>query len=193
MALVLRAAAELLEETGVEGFTIRGLEQQANVSSGWIYRFFPDRSAIIEAVMLEFSVASRNVIPALEVAGSWQEVLEDEVNAMVHLFRSTPGMGAVWLSRRRTGLVEQVDQEANDLIASQLTENLLPWATVTADELRARVRVSVDAVQGVIEYIFRSGRGDDAWIVGEIARMRIAYLAPCFAAAGSAGLNLPPA
>jgi AcrR family transcriptional regulator len=193
MAVVLRAAAELLEETGVEGFTIRGLEQQAGVSSGWIYRFFPDRDAIIEAVMLEFSAASRDVIPALEAAESWQQVLEDEVNAMVHLFRSSPGMGVVWLSRRRTGLVEQADTEANDLIARQLAEKLLPWATVTEDELRERVRVSVDGVQGMIEQAFRSGRGDDSWLIGEITRMRIAYLAPCFAPSGSAGLAAPPA
>src|SRR5436305_8275418 len=51
---VLDAAEEILEHGGAEAFTTTSVARAAGVSVGSVYRFFPDKEAIVEALALRY-------------------------------------------------------------------------------------------------------------------------------------------
>src|SRR5436305_4950352 len=51
---VLYAADELLEREGAPAFTTTRIAQTAGVSVGTVYRFFPDKQTIVEALAVQY-------------------------------------------------------------------------------------------------------------------------------------------
>src|SRR5271168_3865510 len=49
---LLKAAAEVLGQHGVEGTTIPRIAQHAGLTPGAVYRRFPDKDALLEAVVI---------------------------------------------------------------------------------------------------------------------------------------------
>jgi AcrR family transcriptional regulator len=49
---LLKAAAEVLGQHGVEGTTIPRIAQHAGLTPGAVYRRFPDKDALLETVIL---------------------------------------------------------------------------------------------------------------------------------------------
>src|SRR5258708_14389971 len=49
---LLKAAAEVLGQHGLEGTTIPRIAQHAGLTPGTVYRRFPDKDALLEAVVI---------------------------------------------------------------------------------------------------------------------------------------------
>ncbi|MEH6675761.1 TetR/AcrR family transcriptional regulator [Phenylobacterium sp.] len=50
VAVILEATAQLLERDGLEGFTTNAVAERAGVSIGAIYRYFPNKRALMHAL-----------------------------------------------------------------------------------------------------------------------------------------------
>jgi len=50
--LILLAATDELQEAGIVGFRIRGVAERADIAPATIYRYFPDREALLAGAML---------------------------------------------------------------------------------------------------------------------------------------------
>lgn len=65
--VVLEAAAQVLEAVGEAGFNTNAVAERAGVSIGTLYRYFPDKQAILLALALRETEAHRSrVMAALE-------------------------------------------------------------------------------------------------------------------------------
>lgn len=65
--VVLEAAAQVVEATGEAGFNTNAVAERAGVSIGTLYRYFPDKQAILRALALRETEAHRDrVLAALE-------------------------------------------------------------------------------------------------------------------------------
>ncbi len=65
--VVLEAAAQVLEATGEAGFNTNAVAERAGVSIGALYRYFPDKQAILRALALRETEQHRQrVLTALE-------------------------------------------------------------------------------------------------------------------------------
>ena len=65
--VVLEAAAQVLEAAGEAGFNTNAVAERAGVSIGTLYRYFPDKQAILRALALRETDAHRErVMAALE-------------------------------------------------------------------------------------------------------------------------------
>lgn len=62
--VVLEAAAQLLEATGEAGFNTNAVAERAGVSIGTLYRYFPDKKAILRALALRETEAHRDRVMA---------------------------------------------------------------------------------------------------------------------------------
>src|SRR6266849_2472636 len=71
VALVLEAAAQILEQGGLAAFTTNAVAERAGVSIGTLYQYFADKNAVLLALAQQ----------------EMKRALGDVVRAMVHAFR----------------------------------------------------------------------------------------------------------
>jgi len=73
MDFVLEAAAQVLEATGEAGFNTNAVAERAGVSIGTLYRYFPDKAAILQALAMREAEAHHRTV---------MEILSDEAPGM---------------------------------------------------------------------------------------------------------------
>ena len=98
LAALLDAAARVIDEIGYERLTTAMVAERAGASIGTVYRYFPDRIAVLQ------SLAARNADRIGERAlaelkdhrhDSWESALEAGFEVFTAAFRSEPGFAAL--------------------------------------------------------------------------------------------------
>jgi AcrR family transcriptional regulator len=86
--LILEAAVQLLESAGIEGFNTNAIAERAGVSIGSLYRYFPDKSAILQALADREVEAHQRVVARL-LKGETAGMAEDRalIRAFLHAFK----------------------------------------------------------------------------------------------------------
>ncbi|WP_217164376.1 TetR/AcrR family transcriptional regulator [Terriglobus roseus] len=51
MAVIVEAAARILEKSGFEGFNTNAVSKKAGVSIGSLYQYFPSKNALLSAII----------------------------------------------------------------------------------------------------------------------------------------------
>jgi len=80
---VLEAAAQVLEAEGEAGFNTNAVAERAGVSIGTLYRYFPDKQAILLALALRETEAHRQAITSV-LEGAERGLAKDR--AMIRAF-----------------------------------------------------------------------------------------------------------
>lgn len=85
---ILDAAAQVLERDGEAGFTTNAVAERAGVSIGTLYRYFPDKLAILKALGMRETVAFRKVV-AKAMEGPVDGLARDRamIRAFLHAFQ----------------------------------------------------------------------------------------------------------
>lgn len=73
---ILDAATQVLERDGEAGFNTNAVAERAGVSIGTLYRYFPDKLAILKAMGMRETVAFRKVV-AQAMAGETEGLARD--------------------------------------------------------------------------------------------------------------------
>jgi AcrR family transcriptional regulator len=98
LAALLDAAAQVIHEIGYERLTTAMVAERAGASIGTVYRYFPDRIAVLQ------SLAARNadrmtgrVLAELrsEQHGDWDAALTAAFGVFVEAFRTEPGFASL--------------------------------------------------------------------------------------------------
>lgn len=117
---VLRSALELLDEVGLDDLTVRRLAERRGVAPSALYRHFPSKAALVDA-MVE-AIAGRAAGPP--PTGPWDErvralataardgMLAHRDGARLMTTFATPGPAAVAAFTRFTGLLEEAGLDA---------------------------------------------------------------------------------
>lgn len=72
-AQVLQAAIELLDEVGLDGLTMRLLAGRLGVRAGALYRHYPSKQALLDAMVAHLATPPADAVPPLDVP--WDERL----------------------------------------------------------------------------------------------------------------------
>jgi AcrR family transcriptional regulator len=98
LTALLDAAAAAIDELGYERLTTAMVAERAGASIGTVYRYFPDRIAVLQAL------ATRNldrILTGIEAAVAdrrstgWREAIAASFDAYVDAFRSEPGFASL--------------------------------------------------------------------------------------------------
>lgn len=68
--VVLEAAAQVLEASGEAGFNTNAVAERAGVSIGTLYRYFPDKASILQALALRETEAHRRAVLTVVEGGA---------------------------------------------------------------------------------------------------------------------------
>ncbi|MDQ4137690.1 MAG: TetR family transcriptional regulator [Actinomycetota bacterium] len=164
LAALLDAAASVLEEVGMERLTTALVAERAGASIGTVYRYFPDRVALLQAL------AARNLqrleeridaaIPA--AVGSASEALDSVAGVFVSMFRTEPG----FRSLRLGDVLDLRDAAAPEAAKSRLARSIADSMTVAYDDVDAesltgRLEIALEVLDSLVTRAFVSDPGGD--------------------------------
>src|SRR6195952_5452720 len=127
ISALVDAAAEVIEEVGVERMTTAMVAERAGASIGTVYRYFPDRIAVVEALAVRgaqrFIDRVSAEVTAREIS-RWADSVDVGIDSLVEMYRTEPGFRAI-----RFGASETADKalsaDTRRPLAEQLTTCLV--------------------------------------------------------------------
>jgi AcrR family transcriptional regulator len=151
---ILEAAAQVFERHGYAAGTTNRIAERAGVSIGTLYQYFPNKDAILVALVHQHLAESTAVLqPHLQRLNSgagFDDVLPNIVHAMVAMHALAPGLHRVLFqetplpSTLRAGL-DRLEDRLVDLTASALAADL--HSSPVDPGLSARIVIS--AIEGL--------------------------------------------
>lgn len=182
---ILDAAAQVFEEVGYDAASTELISTRAETSIGSLYRFFPDKSAILYALaeryaqqMQELAAAKMN---ASMVRQPLAQVLSDIIDAFDSFYTSQPSRRMVMLQSRVSAEIQMVNRQADREIVKQIEAFFaLRQPKMPTEQLQLAALVSVE-IAGTLQLL--SLAQDDKrrqQLVDETKQVLIRYLAPLF-------------
>lgn len=175
---ILDACADVLDEQGYEDLSTRAVAARAGVPIGSVYRFFPNKRAMAEALALRnLDGYAERVTAGLAAAGDrldWRYAMDVVIEEYLAMKRSVPGFALVEF----TVPAPQATREANHRVADRLLALLAgPLGLDPAEErLRTAFLVGVEAADALVQLAFRVAPEGDPAIVAETKELLRAYL-----------------
>jgi AcrR family transcriptional regulator len=178
---VLDAADEALAAEGANAFTTTLVAAQAGVPIGSVYRFFPDKEAIVEALAVRYWSDLEDLVAGVAHADGVTP-LDDPVAAVLDVliagFRARPGFLALWYGGLRSERVRDATRPTRSAIARSIERILAHHWPDAARRHRARAAEMVVLTgDGLLREAFRRDRRGDRAVLAETKLMLRAYLA----------------
>ncbi len=176
---LLDAAAAVVDEIGFERLTTAMVAERAGASIGTVYRYFPDRIALLEAL------SARNLDRVLARVGEevrrpeyadWFSALSGAMAILVDAFREEPGfrglrVGDVIDLRPVTG-----DRTAKAIVADRMLDGLVDrFGIPDSADVRVRFEAAIELSDALATRAFRfEDGGDDRFLrLGREAAYRL--------------------
>jgi AcrR family transcriptional regulator len=177
---VLDAAGEVLAQEGAEAFTTTRIAEAAGIPIGSVYRYFPDKEAIVEALALQYWSDFEDLVAGAAEADE-RSPLEDPgsvvIDALAAGFRARPGFLALWYGGLRSERVRNATRPTRVAIARSIERILIVhWPSCGGEARAAAAQMVVLAGDGLLREAFRERRDGDERLLGESKLMLNAYL-----------------
>ncbi|MEP6481002.1 MAG: TetR/AcrR family transcriptional regulator [Rhodoglobus sp.] len=169
LATLLDAAASIIDEVGFERLTTAMVSERAGASIGTVYRYFPDRIALLQALgarNLE-RVLTRADDAVLDPAnGDWVAALNAALDVLVDAFRTEPGFRSV-----RVGDVIDLRPAPNargynTIVSDRILDGLLSrFGFADSAELRFAFETTIEISDALCARAFaRNAQGENAFL-----------------------------
>lgn len=178
---VLDAADELLGAEGAATFTTTRVAAHAGVPIGSVYRFFPDKEAIVEALAMRYWSHFEDLVAGVaesDEAEAFDDPVGEVIDVLVAGFRAQPGFLALWYGGLRTERVRDATRPTRAAVAESI-ERLLArrWPDAPPGSRRHAAEMVVLAGDGLLREAFRRDLRGDTGVLAESRVMLRAYLA----------------
>ncbi len=183
LAALLDAAARVVDEIGYERLTTAMVAEGAGASIGTVYRYFPDRIAVLQS--LAARNAERTADRAIAELGdarhdNWTDALVACFEVFADAFRNEPGFAAL-----RYGDVLDlrpfVGVPAMHVLADRLVPVLVErYGFDAGDEARAALESVVVIVDALAADAFRRDPQGDQPVLDHAAAAALALISPHF-------------
>ena len=176
---ILVAASELLIEVGVERISTNIIAQRANITVPALYRYFPNKYAVIHALGASMMDKQNDVCLQwfeLHADQKQPEVLLESIDSLLRLtFNVTREQLAgleVIQALRAVGPLQELRLTSNRLVAQQFAEVLAEMFGWQVDEsLVTQSRLSVDIGYSIVELALEDDTAPDGAILEQGAQM----------------------
>lgn len=177
---ILDVTDSLLAAGNFDSISTTRIAEEAGVSVGALYQYFPDREAIVNAVAVRHIEDSEELMAeAIERGGP--ELLGDPAGTLVDLFaaryRAEPGYRAIWFGSRLTEALRETDRHGKEVLAEGVRAVLAATGTVADPErLVPASRVAVTACDALLQAAFRRDPEGDPGMLDEAKELLRGYL-----------------
>ncbi len=177
---VLDAADDVLAREGADAFTTTRIAEAAGIPVGSVYRYFPDKEAIVEALALSYWSDFEDLVAAAAEADE-ASPLEDPgavvIDALAAGFRAHPGFLTLWYGGLRTERVRGVTRPTRSAIAASVARILaVHWPAAPDPARLTAARMVVLTGDGLLREAFRRSPRGDVALLDESKVLIDAYL-----------------
>jgi AcrR family transcriptional regulator len=179
---IFRAASDLLGSAPIDDITTSGIAHAAGLSIGALYRFFPDKQSIIDAIavrhMDEFRAEFESRLATLNFSDG-PAFLSTVIDAFVTFLESRPDFRAIAFGQISAATRQR--QANPNASGAGLVKRFMIESLGMSDlaSLDLKLRVAIEAGERLFAYAFeqpcRSAR--DA-VIAELKRLLSSYLFP---------------
>jgi AcrR family transcriptional regulator len=177
---ILAATSVLLEQKPSQELTTSRIAVEAGISIGGLYRFFPDKQAILDAIAVRAMEEFQSGLER-ELSESFPEdgaaLLDLVIDAYVRFLDARPDFRSIALGQHISPSTRR-RQVQPDIGPSGLIKDFmmnLVGATETA-ELDVRLRIASEAGERLIAYAYEQNPEDRKIVVREMKRLLAGYL-----------------
>jgi AcrR family transcriptional regulator len=173
---ILAAAAGLLAELAYQEVSTRLIAERAGVSVGSLYRYFPDRDSIAEALLAGWLEDLMNTFRQSDPPSQAGSFVEQAIDTYAEVFRRVPGFRQVFYAAPRSRELERQQRKSDDDLADLLYDVLTARYGLPADGLAVRCLVAVRVADHLVGLAFRDEPDGDHRLLGEAKTMICRYL-----------------
>lgn len=177
---LLDTADALIGADGFGALTIPLLATTAHVPVGSIYQFFPDKSAIVDAVAARYMQLFLNELEQLSdriIRLRWDAAVETVIEHFAGMYRTHASFRELWLNGHLSPGARERDRRNNDDLAAVLALALKQRAEFRhARRLNVACRVAVEVADGLLRYAFTLSPAGDQPTLNELKRVLSTYL-----------------
>jgi AcrR family transcriptional regulator len=180
MQRILKVSAELLEEVGIDGFNTNLLAERAGVGTRAIYRYFPNKFAILVAMAEDLRATERAWIGNLREPapdGDWREAVVKAIDGHFEAASRQPGYAALRAAAFAIPELRESDNLENRKLEQDLAAGLSTLGVVLdPGRMRALCKTIMESSNRMLDIALQSPRDEAAQLVRELKLMIISLL-----------------
>ena len=165
---LLDAAAAIVDEVGYERLTTAMVAERAGASIGTVYRYYPDRIALLRALSgRSFQRYVESVSGGVDRlrSGSWNEAVDHAVDAYAQMFRTEPGFRAIRFGDTLDLGAEGGTLDNNRMLALEIARILAERFDSASEDLMFALEVAVEMMDALLYRAFSiDPNGDERFI-----------------------------
>ena len=178
---LLDAAADLIDERGIDGLTTSDVATRSGSSVGVVYRYFPNIQSLLRAL------AARNMEKFItrifgamtDSTDEWMVALDSTIDTYVDLCRNEPGFRALGFGDVIDKRFIQPEVSKNSVLALAFTELIVTkYAAAPSDELSFDVEIIIEIADALLQRAFLYERGGDERFISRLRVIVRDYLSP---------------
>ncbi|AYG05105.1 TetR/AcrR family transcriptional regulator [Gryllotalpicola protaetiae] len=178
---LLDAAAAVVDEIGFDRLTTAMVAERADASIGTVYRYFPDRIALLqglrERAIGRFRVA---VVQRIEEVhpSTWLEAVECSIDAVATMYRTEPGFRIIRFADDERGNDATGEFSGDTVPLSHGLAEVLSgdFGLPAGDELVFRVAIAIEIGDALVGRAFVSNPEGEERYITEARAVISAYL-----------------
>jgi AcrR family transcriptional regulator len=180
--LILSTTAELLDEVGVDSFNTNLLAERAGVRVRTVYRYFPNKLAIITALAGRLAVVESSFLDGFATVGDpgleWRKTLDALIDGYMEGAATVAGLVPIRRAIHAMPELRSIEEDANRELTEGLARALRKRGVrLPRKRMLALARTLVETTTTVID-LTRSGGADYAKeLTAELKLMHRSYLA----------------
>lgn len=175
MQRILEVSAGLLEEVGVEGFNTNLLAERAGIGTRAIYRYFPNKYAILVAMARDLREAERAWIGNLrgtDTDGDWRAAAARAIDGYFEAASHQPGYAALRAAAFATPELRELDNLENRKLEKDLAAGLKSLGvSLDAGHMRALCKTIMESSNRMLDIALQSPRRESVELVRELKLM----------------------
>jgi AcrR family transcriptional regulator len=178
---ILDTAAVLLDEVGVDGFNTNLLAARAKVRVRTVYRYFPNKTAVIvalaERAVSEWDAWALDELAKLDGNGDWRTAVEHATRGLLQRVRQLPGHAAIRRAMRAVPELYLLDQRDNVRLAEAYAHGLRRVAPELAPARARRIaRCLIETTVAIVDVALEQSPASARGLIDELVEMQLAYL-----------------
>ncbi len=174
------AADRLLARDGASGVTTTRVATEAGIAVGTLYRYFPDKEALFDALAARCLIRFESLMDDL-VARSRTEKWADPVGTLfdlyADLYRTDASLRAIWFGGLLSENLRHADRTHKRVMAEGLRQILISQGIAAdAPELGTVCHAAMLASDAITQEAFRTSHSGDEALMAEAKTMLRSYV-----------------